>query len=164
MSEATCLPCDPPERADVCLEGGRCAVGHVSLEEGFCLDCVESWYNEDDRCGECPSDTTAMMVVAGTAFMAFAMVMLKLGAAGKARPVKIEEVGELASFGGNTSAAKKLRAEALRRQQVERNNKGAGASVTIPFSLLFTELQITMRFYELNLQWPASTRAFSHSP
>ena len=105
-----------------------------------------------------------MMVVAGTVFMVFAMVMLKLGAAGKARPVEVEEVGDLASYGGNTSAAKKLRAEALRRQQIERNNKGAGASVTIPFSLLFTELQITMRFYELNLQWPAWTRASRHSP
>jgi hypothetical protein len=30
----------------------------------------------------------------------------------------------------------------------------AGNKVTVPFSILFTELQIVMRFYEMNMKWP----------
>ena len=85
----------------------------------FCYGCIDDYYKEADRCKACPEDTTTMMVVAGTAFMVFALVMLKMGQAGK-----------------------------------KRDTATAGASVTIPFSILFTELQITFRLYKLNLHWP----------
>eukprot|EP01051_Picozoa_sp_SAG22_P007982 SAG22_NODE_584_length_8876_cov_42.811667_6_plen_799_part_00 len=112
----TCEACGVPE---ACLEGGLCADGHISLEEGFCFGCLDFYYKENDRCLACPENTTVMMVVAGAVFIVFALVILKLGQAGK-----------------------------------KRDSNKAGASITIPFSILFTELQITFRLYKLNLYWP----------
>ena len=120
-SSETCETCDLNNLLlfDPCLPGGKCAEGH---RNDFCLDCVvepHPYYKVADECVPCPENTTLIMAVAGSIFLVFAIIMLRMGSAGK-----------------------------------KRDKGGVGNKVTVPFSILFTNLQITMKFYELNLQWP----------
>eukprot|EP01047_Picozoa_sp_COSAG01_P008001 COSAG01_NODE_310_length_19129_cov_22.110615_5_plen_1172_part_00 len=133
-TRSDCLECRVPP---ACLPGGECERGHKGE---FCLECWtrktaentdnEPWYKgNDDLCYPCPTNTTLLMGIAAGGFFIFALIMLRLGSAGRkpsAQTAGIERTPQIP----------------------------LGMKVTVPFSILFTELQITMRFYELNLRWP----------
>lgn len=147
-----CLACKVTE---ACLPGGQCREGHGG---SFCLDCWTEksldtfgnnggrpWYKYNDLCLPCPTNTTLVMAVAVGGMFLFAVIMLRLGSAGKSKtqPAAADAV-----------PTNKNKRSAAYEEDEEDEDMSSGNKVTVPFSILFTELQITMRFYELSLKWP----------
>jgi len=69
-----------------CLSGGECREGH---RNDFCLDChvdPTPWYKVEDLCVPCPTNTTLIMAVAGSMFLVFALIMLRMGSAVSTQP------------------------------------------------------------------------------
>lgn len=155
MSGATtrdvCLPCQPGFFADgrvVCTgcEKGthslvlamgceKCEVREACIGNGecltgytsdFCSSCETRFFKMNSRCHRCPDNSMLLIVLAIIIFLLVAMLVLKLGNNSR-------KTSSIQAYGKSSVSSR----------------------VSVPISVLWTELQFNLAFFDLDLQWPS---------
>lgn len=99
----------------------------------FCSSCVAGFFRTNRRCHRCPDNSVLLIVLAAIVFLLVAMMVLKMGNNSR-------KTSSIQAYGQSSVSSR----------------------VSVPISILWTELQFNLAFFELDLQWPSFVLDITH--
>jgi hypothetical protein len=123
------ISCVSCEPSDACIGTGQCSSGYTGE---YCSNCARQYFRMNGKCNECPKSNALMIIIAVLVLLLCALLVLQLGSHSR-------KSNSLTAYG--------------------REGGKRVAVSSVPISILLTELQINLRFFQMDVHWPESVRS-----
>jgi alpha-tubulin suppressor-like RCC1 family protein len=134
-ARVVCTGCGAGEDSlDLAVECDKCEIRDACIGNGecavgydsdFCTSCDKSFFKVSQRCWRCPDNSALLITLAVVIFLLFAMMVLKMGSNSR-------KTSSLQAYGKSSVTSR----------------------VSVPIGILWTELQINLTFFDVDLNWP----------